>query len=211
MKNSLTDSVPAALERELVEIEKMQDCKELRRLLVRALSVSVEQIIRMGAIVRRLEELGDDLSDMELSLLPQIRKVAHGQVSPQVVHYLMGKPSLFRKVSALPMPDQKRIASGEPLKVLLANGDHCMVSPTKMNGKEIAQVFAADHIRDDAEQASWLREHAPPAVPSEQVWDKEKIYLDRRRQGLVVGQRFIPASDLAHYLSQLTEKAKTPH
>jgi len=203
--------MPAELKQEVAAIEQMQDCLELRKMMIDALSLSVEQIIRLAAIVRRLEELGDDLSDMNFTLLPQLRKVAYGQVLPELVVNLIGKPLLLRKACALPIPDQQRIAADDALKVMESGGDHRMVPVSKMSGRDINQVFGPDCIRDDAEQASWLREKANAKPPTEAKWDREKIYLDRRRQGLVVGKRFIPASDLAHYLSQLTEKAKTPH
>ena len=199
----------AAVEIQLKQIAEMVDIEELRALLVEALSISLEKIFIMAGVIRRLDELGDDLSDLELPWLSELRKVGDGQILPGVIMLLRGKPSLLQKVAALPLRDQKLIASGEPLKVLLPGGDHCMVLPANMNGNEIRQMFAADHIRGDAEQASWLRAQVKVAVPNDQVWEKEKIYADRKNQCLVVGPHNIPTSDLARYLSQLTEKRTT--
>lgn len=199
--------LPKQLATELERIGSLEDTTELRTLLVRSLGVTVEQVILMAAIVRRLEELGDDLTDLEISVFPLIRKVAYGQIVPELLVRLQGKPSLLRRAASMPLPDQRGIANGEPLKVIQPGGDHRMIPPLKLTAVETRQVFASDHIRDEAEQAAWLREREQnqPVKPP----DSEEIYLDRKRQGIVVAGRFISASDLAHYLSQLTVPAKS--
>lgn len=198
--------LPKALSQDLKRIAASEDVSELRKDFVRSLSVTVEQIIRMAALVRRLDELGDDLSDLEISLLPKIRKVAYGQVIPELLVRLQGRPSLLNRAAGLPLPDQRRIAEGEPLRVMEMGGDHRMIPPLKLTATEISQLFRADSIRDDAEQMSWLRERR--ATQQSRGDPAPEIYVDKKRGGLVVGERFIAASDLAHYLSQLTASTK---
>jgi hypothetical protein len=199
--------LPEALAKELNRISMIDDKDELRRLLTQLLGITVENIVKVAAAVRRLEELGDDLSDMEISILPQIRKVAYGQIVPDLLVRFQGYPSLLRKLTALPIPDQKRMAALEPVKVLESGGDHRMVPPLRMTNGEINQVFAADHIRDDAEQAAWLRSRAETR-PRAAVVAEDEIVTDMKLRGIWVGRTFIPATALANYLSQLTAKTR---
>ncbi len=193
---------------ELARIGSLDSVQELRGLLVEAMSVTVEKVVQVAVIVRRLEELGDDLSDIEISILPNIRKVAYGQVAPELIVGLQGRPALLSRAVALPLPDQQSIATGKPLKVYEAGGDHRMVPPLKLTNTEVQQVFAKDHLRDAAEQASWLRERTQQRTPKRV--DDDEVYLDHKRQGIWIGKRFIPMDDMAHYLSQLASKAKRP-
>lgn len=188
------------------DIEKITDVNELRKKLLDAFTLTVGRLVYMAAIVKRLEELGEDLTDMEISMMPQLRRIAYGQVSAELVVSLLGKTTLLRKASALPLPDQKKLAEGKPVKVALADGDFRMVPAKDLTSKEVKQVFAADHIRDEGEQASWLRAHAPAPVTVDAEWEKEKVYPDKKRGGLVIGDRFIKTAELARYLSILTEK-----
>lgn len=197
------EKIPRGMLKDLTEIGKCEDIATLRKDLIRTLSVTVEQIVRLAAIVRRLEELGDDLSDVELSLLPQLRKVAYGQLLPDLVLELQGRPSLLRKVSALPLPDQRKIATGVPLKVMQGDGDHRLVPPLKLTDSEVSQVLGDDHIRDEGEQASWLRDRESRTRTPEKH-NRSEVYVDMKARGIRVLDVFIPASDLAHYLSQLT-------
>lgn len=189
---------------EAADIACITDKGVLRTMLLDCLTVSVETIIRIAAIVKRLEELGDDLSDVRLSLLPQIRKVAYGQLLPGLLVAMQGRRTLLKRASAIPIPEQQDIVDGKPLKVMQAGGDHRMVRPLDLSTLEVKQVFGRDCIRDEAEQATWLREDERKVARRES--SREDISVDRKRGGIVVDGRFIPAVELAGYLSQLASK-----
>lgn len=190
------------VQKELKRIAGMKSKRELRKLLLDLLGFTVNHVILMAAAVRRLDELGDDLSDVQIALLPQIRRLAYGQIVPELLVRLQGNPTLITRASGLPLPDQRRIAEGQPIKVLEAGGDHRMIPPLQLTRAEVRQVFAGDHLRDDAEQAAWLRQEKQ-RVPRTKRPDNE-VYLDRKRGGIIVADRFISATDLAHYLAELT-------
>lgn len=185
------------------QLLSLDDVSKLREEYLNCAGDFVGSIIRLSIIVRRLEELGDDLSDMEISILPELRRVAYGQVAPELLVNLQGKSQLLRRVSNLPMPEQRKIASGEPIMVLDAGGDHRMVPPLNLTSREIKQVFGDGCIRDEADQSTWIRKESQKKPRAKSLDD---VTLDRKRRGIVVRDRFISATELSGYLSQLANK-----
>lgn len=178
---------------------------ELRRELALALAMSAEGLSRAAAAVRRLEEIGDDVSDLRHGMLEYLRLIAHGQVLPELVASYAGRPLLLSKATTLPIPDQRRIAAGEPIRVLsLVDGgvDHRLVSPADLTSSDIRQVFGPGHIRNDAQQRGFL-EAKPAAARRVTVVDEGEVKLDKRRGGIVVGGVFLSRSDLADYVARL--------
>jgi hypothetical protein len=171
--------------------------------LTACMAVTVQAIVKIGAIIRRLDELGFDIESLRLPNLSYFRKVAHGQMVPELFVSLIGAPIVLRKVANLPLFDQQRISDGKPVKVILPGGDHMMIRVEDMTREQAQQVFASDYIRSDSQQAAWL-------VEKSQVVGSRKadapVMLDRRRHGIVVGETFISASDLAKYLGDLANK-----
>lgn len=172
--------------------------------LTSCMSVTVHAIVRIGAIIRRLDELEFDVDSLRLPNLNYFRKVAHGKMVPQLFVSLIGAPIVLRKVANLPLIDQKRIADGKPVKLLLHGGDHMMLRVEDMTNDQARQVFASDHIRNDSEQSAWITERSQLAKGS--AVSASPVMIDRKRHGIVVGDTFISATDLAGYLGSLAEK-----
>lgn len=196
--NELLETAVTALE--------THDNDRLREELAKAFRVTVEQIVRMAAIIRILETRGENLDDLKFGLLGYLRKVAYGQILPEVVVRLQSAPLLMTRVSQLPIPDQRKVIGGEPFRVVtIEDGitSHRLIEPTKMNSAEIRQVFAKDHIRDDGEQVSWIRSR-PSRInrPSD-----NGVTVDARRKGIVVtGERvFISRMELVNLLARVTD------
>ena len=211
MKNDVTTTTPKALVRELEAIRAITDKDELRRLLVQTLSVTVMDFIRLAAVVRRAEELGDDLSDMEISLVPQLRRIAYDQMLPEVLVRFQGNLRVLRKVASLPLPDQRRIVDGEPCKVMLLNGDHRLVSPLNLTGREVSQVFGPDGLRHEGEQLAYLRERQerqPVRLPQSEVIVDYKhrciLVTVMDASGRVLGEKSLPVAELLRYASELS-------
>lgn len=183
------------------------DTEKLRAELAKAFRVTVEQIVRMAAIIRILEDRGDNLDDLKFGLLGYLRKVAYGQVMPEVVVKLQSAPLLMARVASLPIPDQKRVITEDPIKVTVIDDGvttHRLISPLKMNASEIRQVFARDHIRDESEQISWIRSRPSRAAQST---GNNGIQVDAKRKGIVVtGERvFISRSEMVNLLARVTD------
>jgi hypothetical protein len=169
----------------------------------RCLAITVGTVLKIAAIVKRLEELNFNLRELNVPNLEFFRKVSQGAVVPEVYVNFIGMPAIMRKIASLPVGDQKKITDGKKLKVMLRAGDFVMVSAEEMTNAQSKQVFASDHIRNDSEQAAWLIErdqHAETVTPS------DPIMVDRKRNGIVVGELFISARELATFLGRLAEK-----
>jgi len=189
---------------ELSRIGDENDPQRLVAELTACMAVTVQAIVKIGAIIRRLDELGFDIESLRLPNLNYFRKVAHGQMVPELFVSLIGAPVVLRKVANLPLLDQRRISDGKPVKVILPGGDHMMLRVEDMTREQAQQVFASDHIRNDSQQAAWLIERSQLAKNT--AVSASPVMIDRRRHGIVVGDTFISASDLAGYLGSLAEK-----
>lgn len=169
-----------------------------------SLELSVQHVIRMAAIVRRLEELNIEVN-IKIGPLPFLRKIAYGNMSPELYVALEGNAMLLAKAGSLPTPDQDRVARNEPFKVMGLDGDFRMVPPLQMNRHEANQVFATGRIRSETEQVGYLRER----LQKQQIEEREEslVHLSRKRKGVVVsGPAFLSLIELKHFVAELSKK-----
>src|SRR5262245_11330835 len=117
------------------------DTESLRAELARCMSDTASHLLRLAAIVRVLEERGEDLSDLKIGMVRHLRRIAYGQILPEVVVRFGSSAMLIDKIGSLPLPDQRRIASGEPVKMLVGGGDYRMVDPLNMTQRQVHQAF----------------------------------------------------------------------
>lgn len=204
MNNYVTKRNDDKLKDSIARIESENDPEKLLDELRQCLAISVETLLRLGAIIRRLETIGIDVFALEIPNFNYLRRIAHGQMMPELFIELAGMPGLLRKVSTLPLPDQKKIADGRPLKVMLHGGDHLLISPKDMTPSQVQQVFGRQGLRSEAQQVAWMtdrqQELSRKSVP------RPEVELDRKRHGIRVGETFLSANDLAGYLAQLAAK-----
>lgn len=190
---------------ELVEISRCVDVQKLTEMLHETLSITINSVVRLAAIVKRLEELGAEVS-LASPILPYIRRIAHGQILPELFVSLQGDQALLDKAATLAIPDQRRFAENKPLKVMALGGNHRMVPAQLLTRREIRQVFGRGKLRTDTEQIGWLNDDAIKKLPSAHA---SEVVLDKRRGGILVNGTFVSATDLAHYLSELTTRRAT--
>lgn len=188
----------------LVDIETCGDVSVLVEQLTICSGSILENIETMAKIIRRLDELGADVQ-IDNGMLPYIRLVAHNNLPASCVSALCGDTKLLDQVCRLPRPDQLKIASNEPLRVMEIGGDFRMVRPLEMTRAERQQVFGANRMRTDSEQIGFLREKIQRAQAKVPPPSPRPISIDRKRKGLVVGELFIPLSELAGYVSSLSQ------
>jgi|GEM_PF-4528336 hypothetical protein len=194
----------AELISDIEQINASTDVQVLLSQIHECLTITVHALMKLGAIVRRLEVLEVDVSALRLPNMDYFRRIAHGSMLPEVFVSLAGTPMVLRRVSRLPMVDQREIADGGPVKVMLRGGDHLMVAVSDLTTKQIKQVFAADHIRSESQQVAWLVEFDSQKLLPDA--ERPVVMLDRRRNGIVVGDVFVSAGDLAQYLGDLSRK-----
>ena len=180
------------------------DDDQLEQALASELRATTEHFIRLASIVRVLEDRGRDLSNIRLGMMTYIRKIAYGQVVPDLVAQYQDKPLVLDRLAQLPPPEQARIASGGTVKVMVVEGSGTtfrMVSPRDMSADEIRQVFDRGRIRTEAEQVSLIRSR--PTF--QQVRIPVGVKLDLRRKGIIVSgdDLFIPLKQLSEIVAQL--------
>lgn len=120
------------------------------------LDITLDAVIEMALCIRVLDAQGADFSQVRNIWFDRLRCVGHGQVVPELV--LMAETdSLFRRLAALPMPDQTKVAEDVPIPVVVSvkNGtiDHRMLPFSAMNDSQVELVFSGHSIRTLDEQA----------------------------------------------------------
>jgi hypothetical protein len=188
------------------ELAKLSS-SDLRAELVRSLSLSVEHLTRAASIVRLLEERGEAVEDeANKSLVSWLRRIAYGQLAPEAVIRFSGKPSLINQISSLPLPDQRRVASGQPVSLVVRRGsggfDSRLIDPLYMSPSQFTQVFARGRIRDEAEQIAFL-EAGPVESDTKKPSKVGRLRPDTKRAGLVIGRTFAPVADILGALALL--------
>ena len=133
------------------------------------LAKTADDLREMAAIVAELERRGKDLSGLRLGIVDHLRRIAAGQLLPEVVVHFAGYPSLLRIAVQLPLPDQRKLVTEESLSLAVWREGRIQfrrVDPLCLSGPQVRQVFRGDHIRSDAEQVSYLedRQAAPAAA-----------------------------------------------
>lgn len=196
-------AIPPALADEYSELSGL-DVAQLREELTKSLHLSAAYLRRLAVIVRLLEERGEDLSHLQIRLLPFLRQIAYGQVLPEIVIRYGDSPGLTRMVGRLPLPDQARIAAGEGVPLVVRRGDefdHRLVDPSMLSVQQFHQVFGRGGIRPIEEQIVLLE--ARPEKEKRSTRGAPRA--DRRRDGVVVGTKFIPRTDLLSLLAELSD------
>ena len=151
---------------ELAEIDEITDREELRRRFLGYWQNVGFNLFAAVRIVQRFESLGYEFSEedeRECPMLPLLRLIANNQIHIELARkWLVSRRNLFEAARRLPLPDQKRLASDEPVRMLELNGDHRLLRPSNMNGREIDQLIdrKALKIRNESEQLAWIREQS---------------------------------------------------
>jgi hypothetical protein len=192
----------------LGQLRSMTD-EQLLEELKTGMRVNADNLLRMALVVKELESRGADLSGVKLGLLHHLRRIACGQMLPEVVTQFAWSPALIARIGSLPLSEQRKLVDGDRVKMLTYGPDgsmtHRLADPVAMTPDQVNQVFARDHIRDDSEQALWLdrrviRERAKKAIP-ERIGD---MHIDKEREGVVVGRTFIPLDHLRRAVKALS-------
>lgn len=116
----------------------------------------LKNLSRMAAILRRLDELGVEVT-IDHALLPYVRMIAQGKLSASCFLTCSGDSQLLQLATRLSLPVQEQIAANEPFKVLEKDGGHRMVRPLEMGRREMNQVFSHGNVRNDLQQRAWLK------------------------------------------------------
>ena len=184
---------------------------ELIRLLLESFARTVKEIAFMASALRQLEQRGVDTTKLKCGLKHYLRLVGNGQVLPGVLLKCSDNRALLDLLVTLPIPDQQRILDGTPVQLwhFLPDGtpDHRLVDPDILTRRQLNQVFARGHIRNQGEQLMLLQDQATQAKKPlpEKVG---KLLIDPEAAGAWVGRQFIPLDDLVRAVNQLKRVKK---
>ncbi|MEI8194742.1 MAG: hypothetical protein WCI73_02415 [Phycisphaerae bacterium] len=154
-----------SLQRRLKEMSET----ELRSYLAQRLQFTADNLLEMALVIREFDQRGIDLSDLRLALLVYLRRIAYGQTLPQVVALLAGRRDLLQRVAFLPLPEQERCMGEKGLTVVtgeLAQGEYDTRQRQLLDLEswEVRQLFGPDGIRNEFQQAVWLKGQAVRAA-----------------------------------------------
>jgi hypothetical protein len=189
----------------LDELSRM-DTESLRTELGRLVGLNAANFQRMAFVIRLLHERGEDLEELRLGVKTYLLKIAYGQMLPEVMEQFAVFPGLLQRVSNLSIPDQQRVLDAEGIKVASFRTDgtieHRLAAPLKLSVRDLKQVFASDHIRNESEQISYLRSREHAALPAA----KSPVTIDSRRRRLVItAPCTISRSELINFLARITD------
>lgn len=197
------NNLPEQFKPEYAKLERLDD-DALDRELLSTLETTARTFVRLALIVRLKEERGQDLSSLRIGMIDALRRIAYGQLLPEVLERFGTKPALLKRVAAVPIPDQRKCLAEDGIKfATVENGKptHVLMSPTRMDARQLKQVFAPDHLRDVDEQVVWAR--AQPLCPPRKA--PMPVEVDKKHGSIIVtGERVeITREQLLMYLASL--------
>lgn len=188
------------------EVREMSD-DQLRAELFKGLQLTVLAVVRVVVLLREYDSRKIPVTRDDLPDLHHFRRIASGQVRPELYVMFFKRSSLVGRLGNLPLADQEKIINGERFQVAVTTPDgkgytHRMMGVNEMleDKKLIDQVFATDHVRPVSEQLLVLdQRRAEAAKPSPLV----KIRAQHRPKGLVINGLFVSIDDLLPAIRRL--------
>lgn len=150
------------------EYDKLQNkpIEELRSLLFSAIGKMSNLLMVCAACVRRIQEAGEDIQ-LTNGMRIWFEKLADCSLLPQAIQQFYPKPIMLNAVARMPIPTQAAIVRDEPLTVVRFDRGAKQIEsvpPSRLEARDVAQVFGPDGIRDEGQQVQWLRARVRPEV-----------------------------------------------
>lgn len=128
---------------------------ELRQELARAIEVTADHLAYLAAVWSELERRGEDLSALRSGMGAYLPMIASGHLDAEAVVRFAGRKQLLRAVAQLPLPDQRRLARGDKLPVVVEQDGELVeqsLPAEALKGPLIAAVLGDGRVRPAAEQ-----------------------------------------------------------
>lgn len=198
---------PAPADPPAAELDRIRslDTPTLRAELAASLGVTARHLVHLAAVWAELERRGEDLSDLRTGIGVYLPAIAAGTVAPEAVVAFAGQPTLLRAVTSLPPDEQKRLASGGTVPVVVRQGDaytHRMLPASALTAGLARQVFGERSVRSEAEQIAVLTTAAPRAK-ADRPPKRGKLRADRGKGVLLLGRRQLAVADAVAALADL--------
>lgn len=167
-----------------------------------AIGDSVAAIQRAAEIYRQMEEARDDVSSVPAHIRSMLRRINSGHLLPEVAAKTSGV--LRAKIALLPIADQERMMHSDTvISVALPGGDSAMISPMRMTGGQINQVFGDGYIRELAEQRAVMSPEQRAAQKRGRKAGLKLVKLDREKGVIEFYGHTITKSTIVRWLEQL--------
>lgn len=104
-----------ALPSEWVDLHRQLEplsSQQLRTELAWRLGLTASNLLRLAVIVHILEARGDDLSAFNGGLMDILRRIALGELLPELVVMFSGEPDKIKRAGKLPLAAQQEIVAG---------------------------------------------------------------------------------------------------
>lgn len=111
MDSLVLRSAPAARLTMIEELSALPTA-ELRGELAKALGLTAANLLRLAVIVSILEDRGEDMAAFKGGFLDILRKIARGDLLPDIVVLFSAEPEKIKRAGALPIEGQREIVEG---------------------------------------------------------------------------------------------------
>lgn len=121
----------------------------------------VKLLDRNPGVKKRIVE---DHPEISMGVLSRLEMVGRGTVKPE---FLLSDAANYRAARALPVSDQAELLRDPKVPLVVRENGRTEVLSVdfrNLQGGQVRQVFAGDHVRSDAEQRAWLEARAAPAL-----------------------------------------------
>lgn len=122
----------------------------------------IESIRRASEIVKDLDAQGEDLSEFPRAWVNMLRRIANGQALAECYMRFYDKPKLSERVALLPIPDQRKLAAGDLVDVVVhSNSPDAKYDTRRMRledlaGPQLTQVICDGRLLTKQEQIAIL-------------------------------------------------------
>ncbi len=138
---------------------------------------TLQKLQRIVPLWRELQDRGLDLSHLRKGICFYVPLIIQGKVDAAMVARLASHAGLLRQAALLPMADQRRLAAGQKVKVLLARRREAPVAvekdPLDLSGPQVRQVFGPQGIRSIEEQRDRLEARRSSSASASVEFDPE--------------------------------------
>lgn len=137
----------------------------LKEALAKSITITSQAVAFMAEVWNELERRGEDLSDLRSGIAAYLPMVASGHLDAEAVIAFAGQRTVLASVATLPLGEQRRLARGGTVRVLLESGEgefsESDLPVNKIPPMVIRRVIADGRIANTDEQRARI---SPPRI-----------------------------------------------
>ena len=134
--------------------------QQLREELAGQIALTATSLLRAAEIWSELQRRGVDMSALRSGLAQYLPRIASQELAAEAVVTFAGQYTLLRRLSGMPLADQRRYASGEWIELAERDERGRIVRAERrlaeLSGREVVLAIENGRVRSIAEQKSSL-------------------------------------------------------